>query len=603
MTIYEANLNEIRKCHPALASQIDLVKKSGQIKVENSKTGQPTVVVQGKYLHSKYDPVKEEERWADSITVGGKDPLCVLGFGMGHHIKALLKRLENRVYVVEPSLEILKCAFEQLDFTEIIPKINWIVAKDVPIIIREYSHLNFQLLPHIPSVNLHQDYFNSLTARLTVCRLLENIKLKILLVNPIYGGSLPTANYTRNALLNLGHHVEVMESDKFQDSFFQINKVTSNEENTGKLIALFTQFLGEAAAAKAAEVKPDLIIAMAQAPLGKEVLSRLRALNAPLVFWFVEDFRALEYWEKVVPYYDYIFTIQRGDFFEKLKSKGIKEYYYLPQACAPEHHRPLSLTNEEKKSFGSDLSFMGAGYYNRRAFFEKLVDFDFKIWGSGWDLSSPAGRLVQKNGVRVNEDECVKIYNAAKINLNLHSSTFHEGVNPIGDFVNPRTFEIAACGGFQLIDYRSELSELFESGTEIICYKDIDELRDLITYFLKNPDEMARIASMGQSRARRDHTFENRMREMLSVVFEKKIETLQVLGEKKTDLEELIEEAGPETELGKYLMKFKNRETFTLKDIVNDIEKGKGSLSKEESIFLIMNQFIKEKGEKNSDIF
>ncbi len=63
------------------------------------------------------------------------------------------------------------------------------------------------------------------------------------------------------------------------------------------MISLFTKFLGEAAVAKAVEIKPDLIIAVAQAPLGKETLSRLKALNAPLVFWFVEDFRVLSYWE------------------------------------------------------------------------------------------------------------------------------------------------------------------------------------------------------------------------------------------------------------------------------------------------------------------
>jgi hypothetical protein len=57
-------------------------------------------------------------------------------------------------------------------------------------------------------------------------------------------------------------------------------------------------------------------------------------------------------------------------------------------------------------------------------------------------------------------------------------------------------------------------------------------------------------------------------------------------------------EAGSETELGKYLAKFKNRGKFTLKDIIEGIEKGEGFLTKSESIFLIINQFIKEKGEK-----
>jgi len=213
-------------------------------------------------------------------------------------------------------------------------------------------------------------------------------------------------------------------------------------------------------------------------------------------------------------------------------------------------------------------------------------------------MSSPVGRLVQKDGTRINEDDCVKIYNAAKINLNLHSSTFHEGVNPIGDFANPRTFEIAACGGFQLVDYRSELSELFEIGKEIICYKGIDELRSLIRYYLKNPDERIEIAAKGQLRAKRDHTFENRMREMLSIIFEDKIDALHDLGKKENLVDQLVKEAGAETELGKYLVKFKNRENFTLKDIIKKIEKGEGSLTKVESIFLVINQFIKEKGEK-----
>jgi len=365
VTYYETNINELQKCDPALASKINSVKESGHLKVEKSKTGQPTLKIQEKYLHSKYDPVKEGEKWAETFVIDKDIPVCVLGFGMGYHVKALLKRIEARVYVIEPSLEILKCALENIDLAEIIPKIKWIVAKDIQIIIREHSHLIFQLLFHSPSVHLLPDYYNSLTARLTVCKLLENIKLKILIVKPIYGGSLPTANYIKAALSNLGHRVEVMESDKFQDSFFRINKLTSNEQNTETLITLFTQFLGEATVAKAAELRPDLIIAVAQAPLGGEPLSRLKALNVPLVFWFVEDFRVLPYWEKVVHDYDYLFTIQRGDFFDKLKYKGVKKYFYLPQACAPERHHKIEISDEEKKLFGSDLSFMGAGYYNR----------------------------------------------------------------------------------------------------------------------------------------------------------------------------------------------------------------------------------------------
>ena len=51
-------------------------------------------------------------------------------------------------------------------------------------------------------------------------------------------------------------------------------------------------------------------------------------------------------------------------------------------------------------------------------------------------------------------------------------------------------------------------------------------------------------------------------------------------------MDQLIKEAGSETELGRYLAKFKNREKFTLKDIIEDIEKWEGFLTKSKSIFL-----------------
>ena len=40
----------------------------------------------------------------------------------------------------------------------------------------------------------------------------------------------------------------------------------------------------------------------------------------------------------------------------------------------------------------------------------------------------------------------------ATINLNLHSAMQGRGVNREGDFVNPRTFEVAATGAFQVVD-------------------------------------------------------------------------------------------------------------------------------------------------------
>ena len=102
--------------------------------------------------------------------------------------------------------------------------------------------------------------------------------------------------------------------------------------------------MGQFIAAKAADFNPDLIIALAQAPLTPESISTLKKLNIPIAFWFVEDFRTLKYWRDVASFYDYFFTLQRGEFIDELLSIGAKNSYYLPQGCLPSVHKAINLS-------------------------------------------------------------------------------------------------------------------------------------------------------------------------------------------------------------------------------------------------------------------
>ena len=428
-------------------------------------------------------------------------------------------------------------------------------------------------------------------------------KLKILVVGPIYGGSLPTAHYTVSALKEMGHEVEFLDFSAFRDSYFKIDTVTKDNEHRRSLKDIYIGFLGEIAMAKAASFLPELIIVIAQAPLTPKVIQRIKGGGAFVSFWFVEDFRTLLYWREVAPYYDCFFTIQRGEFVDELKNNGVKNYYYLPQACSPDVHREIHLTEEDRRIYSSDISFMGAGYFNRRIFFQGLIDLDFKIWGTEWDYLSPLVRCLQKNGERVSPEEYVKIFTASKINLNLHSSSYHEEIDPAGDFVNPRTFELAACGAFQLVDYRTELDSLFKIGEEVICYRDLRDLREKIQYYLAHPDEREKISARAMERALKSHTFKDRMGEMLAVILEKSPLNSPLLkgGRREikrqgiNNVEGMIKNAGIDTELKNFLSQFRGEENLSLKSIIEAIENGKGSLTRTEAIFLMMEQFLTEK--------
>lgn len=595
MNLFDKNIALLRSHDPALARRAG--QNASTITAEIARNGLPTLRFQSVCLHSAYDPESEAKRLIADFNAKAGIPTVVYGLGLGYHLAEILKKTSDEVFVVEPSMDIFQAFLSAVDLQPFLPRTHFLIAEPAPKILTRYPLDSWNMFVHKPSAQISQKYFAGLERGGDVADYLASHKLKVLVVNPIYGGSLPTARFCATALENLGHEVESVNCEHFADSFFALDKVARDKQNKEILSTLFMNFMSEVAVAKAAEFQPDLILALAQAPLTKEAIARLKSMKIPIAFWFVEDFRTLTYWKDIAAAYDYLFTIQKGDFFAELESRKIANYYYLPQACLPAQHKPVSLDADSEKKYGADLSFMGAAYYNRVQSFPQLLDFDFKIWGTGWGQESILGPCLQNTGERVASAECVKIFNGGKINLNLHSSTFHESVNPHGDFINPRTFEIAACSAFQLVDAREELHDMFRVGEEIIDFQNMEELKDKITYYLAHDDERIKIAAKGYARVLREHTMEHRMKEMLTRIYMDHFESLKArLDNRKPKVSSLIEQAGADTELGRYLAQFEEAKDFSIKAIVEHIEKGDGTLTKNELLLLMLDQVVMEGG-------
>ncbi len=186
-------------------------------------------------------------------------------------------------------------------------------------------------------------------------------------------------------------------------------------------------------------------------------------------------------------------------------------------AALPEFHAPLSLSPAEQRKYGADISFLGAGYPNRRVAFRLLAHRNFKIWGTEWEDEPLLARNLQNGGARIAPEECVKIYNATRINLNLHSSVQCRDLVPGGDFVNPRTFELASIGAFQLVDRRTLMPELFAEDA-LATFSDVPDLLEKIDYFMDRPEERAAYAARARTRAVEEHTYQHRMRTLVDFV-------------------------------------------------------------------------------------
>lgn len=481
--------------------------------VEAGRTGSPTLRAGNIQMHSRYNPEEEARRLVESARLEEGCAVLAVGCGLGYHVLELLAR-GHRVVVLEPDLDIVKLAV-----TGPLANSHCLIAggptgtSEVPPALATFLEGNPHVLVHPPSAQLHG---NALEEALGEAQAgaLAGKRLHIAVVGPMYGGSLPIAGYLARAFEKLGHQVKLIDHACAWPVYEKVQATVTSATPQGQLTGLYTNFLSEWTYAQVAEFNPEICIVLAQAPVAPTFPERLRKNGIITAFWYVENWRHLPYWRDIARYYDFFFHIQPGEFEAKLDEAGCAHHAFVQTACDPELHRPVTLTESEERHYGCDLSFAGAGYYNRVELFKGLSDYNFKIWGVNWGDRYVADRLVDGE-TRFDAETFMKIVAASRINLNLHSSSSKPGVDPDCDAVNPRVFEIAAAGGFQLCDPCRGLESLFEFETELPVYRDLKELRARIDHFLKRPEERRAIAEAAQKRVLAEHTYVHRAQEML----------------------------------------------------------------------------------------
>ncbi|MFN2267752.1 MAG: glycosyltransferase, partial [Desulfonatronovibrio sp.] len=287
--------------------------------------------------------------------------------------------------------------------------------------------------------------------------------------------------------------------------------------------------------------------------------------------------------------YDVFAVIQKEPFFSELKSAGVKNYIYLPMAADPDFHKPMEIGPVDRRRWGSDISFMGAGYPNRRLAFRELTNYDFKIWGTEWDEDPVLAPHVQMGGRRISSEECVKIFNSSRINLNLHSTLDSEQLVKSGDFVNPRTFELASCGAFQLVDKRGLMDDLF-APDELATFSSMAELKDKIDYFLHDHEGRESFATKARQRVLKDHSYEQRMKDLVDFA----VERMGISGKPSSNAG--FEELPPDLQkdLQKLLSRLGLSQNVEFKDLVHYIRQEKGKLSALETSILFLDEWKKQ---------
>lgn len=270
---------------------------------------------------------------------------------------------------------------------------------------------------------------------------------------------------------------------------------------------------------------PDLLLALDGLELPTDYIDAVRAMGIPTAIWFTDDPYYTDMTVAISPHYDYVFTLERNCL-EPYRAAGSPNVHYLPFAAYTDHYRPTLIQSPIRRNLG----FIGSAYWNRvhflRPVMPALAEQGLMINGIWWDrlpeFSQYSDRI--ELGKWMGPVETAEVYSGTKIVLNLHRSPFEEDVNHNGAGIlaaspNPRTFEISACATLQLVDARDDLASFYTPGVEIETFSTADELVDKVRFYLTHEKERREIALRALDRTLRDHTYANRLNDMLTVIF------------------------------------------------------------------------------------
>jgi glycosyltransferase involved in cell wall biosynthesis len=167
---------------------------------------------------------------------------------------------------------------------------------------------------------------------------------------------------------------------------------------------------------------------------------------------------------------------------------------------------------DSPRTYRHELVLVGGHNARREQLVGDLLDLPLDIygkWGKQSRLRRELRRHVRAKGVW--GEALLRLYNSSKIVLNI---TNWDPARYVA--LNQRVFDVPATGAFFLTDYSPELEEHYAIGDEIVCYRDVEELRDKARYFLGHDAEREAIARRGYEKALTLPTIADRVRAVIA---------------------------------------------------------------------------------------
>jgi hypothetical protein len=246
----------------------------------------------------------------------------------------------------------------------------------------------------------------------------------------------------------------------------------------------------------------DVLILFNGANLHPQFLSNLKTFNVYMCFDDPESSGDLS--QPVAKYFDACFVGNIASL-EQYYSWGCKNVFFRPHGLYNNQvFKPNIKVKDITNNRDIEVSLFcerKSGYRELRlSYLEKNLD-NLYARGKGWPLGW------------VSDQEMLEIYSRTKIGLNIHNST-----GPI----NIRTFALPANGIMQICDNKFFLGEIFTLNKEVVGFNQIEEVPELVKYYLKHDSLREKIALAGWKRTMKDYNektvWNNQMKQIMHLL-------------------------------------------------------------------------------------
>ncbi len=167
---------------------------------------------------------------------------------------------------------------------------------------------------------------------------------------------------------------------------------------------------------------------------------------------------------------------------------------------------------DQKLAYEAAITWEATRQY-RRSCVEQLLDFSplivgNKEWKENFAHKATNARYYPELSYY---SDLPLFYTHSKINFNSTSKQMKNAFNQ-------RVLDVPVSGAFVLTDYRSQMDSILEDKKEVISYRNVEEIPELVAYYLKNESQREKIVKKGRERILSEHTWEHRVKKIIETL-------------------------------------------------------------------------------------